>query len=74
MGPDHAGIPAPQVVSTERAGVDRRVQVLAATHLAGAASAVISCGTALTVDIGSADGALMGGAEQSERGVRPSIR
>jgi type III pantothenate kinase len=42
--------------------VDRRVQLLAATHLAGEAAAVIACGTALTVDIGDAQGALVGGA------------
>ena len=62
VGPDHKGIPAPDVDEPARAGVDRRVQVLAATHLAGEATAVVSCGTALTVDIGDADGALVGGA------------
>ncbi len=62
VGPDHKGIPAPSVDKPEQAGVDRRVQVLAATHLAGMATAVVSCGTALTVDIGDGDGALLGGA------------
>lgn len=62
VGPDHKGIPTPSVDEPSRAGVDRRVQVLAATHLAGAAATVISCGTALTVDVGDADGALVGGA------------
>jgi len=62
VGPDHQGIPAPRVEQPASAGVDRRVQILAATHLAGEATAVISCGTALTVDVGDADGALLGGA------------
>ena len=46
----------------EKAGVDRRTQILAATELAGEATAVISCGTALTVDIGNDEGGLVGGA------------
>ena len=62
VGPDHAGIPAPQVEFPGTAGVDRRVQILGATHLAAQATAVISCGTALTVDVGDAFGALLGGA------------
>lgn len=62
VGPDHKGIPQPGVAEPARAGVDRRVQVLAATHLAGEAVAVVSCGTALTVDIGDEQGALLGGA------------
>jgi pantothenate kinase type III len=62
VGSDHRGIPSPDVERPERAGVDRRVQVLAATHLAGAAAAVICCGTALTVDVGDERGALRGGA------------
>lgn len=61
VGPKHKGIPAATVEAPESAGVDRRVQVLAATHLAGEATAVISCGTALTVDIGDEEGALIGG-------------
>ncbi len=62
VGPDHKGLPAPDVAEPAQAGVDRRVQILAATHLAGEATAVVSCGTALTVDVGNADGALVGGA------------
>lgn len=62
VGPGHGGIPAPGVAEPAQAGVDRRVQLLAATHLAGEATAVVSCGTALTVDVGAADGALLGGA------------
>ncbi|MDA1194597.1 MAG: type III pantothenate kinase [Planctomycetota bacterium] len=62
VGPDHKGIPAAAVASPARVGVDRRVQVLAACHLAGEAAVVISCGSALTVDLGRADGALTGGA------------
>ncbi len=62
VGPDHKGLPAPQVEHPTRAGVDRRAQVFAATRLGGQACAVISCGTALTVDIGDEHGALCGGA------------
>jgi type III pantothenate kinase len=62
VGPDHAGIPTPAVAEPAKAGVDRRLQVFGATHLAGEACAVLSCGTALTVDIGDAAGALRGGA------------
>lgn len=62
VGPDHGGLPAAHVDKPEAAGVDRRVQVLAAAHLAGEAAAVISCGTAITVDIGDEHGALVGGA------------
>lgn len=62
VGPGHAGIPSPGVDEPERAGVDRRLQVLAAVSLAGEAAAVVSCGTAVTVDVGDADGALLGGA------------
>jgi type III pantothenate kinase len=62
VGPDHAGIPGPGVDEPERAGVDRRLQVLAAVTLAGEAAAVVCCGTAVTVDVGDADGALVGGA------------
>lgn len=62
VGPDHAGIPVAAVAEPAQAGVDRRVQLLAATHLAGEATAVVSCGTALTVDVGDALGALRGGA------------
>lgn len=59
---DHAGIPAAQVDRPEAAGVDRRVQVLAAVHHAGEVAAVVSCGTAITVDIADGEGALLGGA------------
>ncbi|MDJ0973618.1 MAG: type III pantothenate kinase [Planctomycetota bacterium] len=59
---DHQGIPAPDVERPEQAGVDRRVQVFGAVHHAGEAAAVVSCGTAITVDVGNADGALIGGA------------
>jgi len=63
VGPGHAGIPPAALEQPERAGVDRRLQILGAVHLAGgAAVAVVSCGTALTVDVGTADGALRGGA------------
>lgn len=62
LGPDHAGIPAARVEHPERAGVDRRVQVLGASALAAGPAVVVSCGTALTVDMAEADGALLGGA------------
>lgn len=62
VGPTHAGIPTPGVTEPTQAGVDRRVQIFAATQLAGEAAAVISCGTAVTVDVGDAAGALRGGA------------
>ena len=62
VGPKHAGLPTPQVEQPEQAGVDRRAQVLAAATLAGGAASVVSCGTALTVDVGDAQGALLGGA------------
>ncbi|MEZ6007536.1 MAG: type III pantothenate kinase [Planctomycetota bacterium] len=63
VGPDHKGIPAAHVDAPAKAGVDRRLQVLAATTLAGGApAAVVSAGTALTVDLGAASGALLGGA------------
>lgn len=63
VGADHQGIPAAQVEAPQKAGVDRRLQVLAASQLAGGcAAAVISCGSALTVDLCDASGALLGGA------------
>ncbi len=63
VGPDHRGIPPAALARPEQAGVDRRLQVLGAAHLAGGvAVAVVSCGTALTVDVGDAAGALQGGA------------
>ena len=42
--------------------MDRRVQVLGAARLASGPAVVVSCGTALTVDMANADGALLGGA------------
>jgi pantothenate kinase type III len=62
VGPEHPGLPRARVEHPERAGVDRRVQVLGAASIAGGAVVVIGCGTALTVDLGDADGALLGGA------------
>lgn len=58
----HAGVPWPKVAHPERAGMDRRVQCLAARHLAGGPAAVVSCGTAITVDLCDGEGALCGGA------------
>jgi pantothenate kinase type III len=58
----HRGLPPARVERPERAGVDRRVQVLGASRLAQGAATVVSCGTALTVDVADADGALVGGA------------
>lgn len=58
----HAGVPRPRVTQPERAGMDRRLQVLAAVALAHAPALVVSCGTAVTVDAGDAEGALLGGA------------
>jgi pantothenate kinase type III len=60
--PEYAGRPPAKVRSPERVGVDRRVQVLGAVSLAGGPAVVVSCGTALTVDLGDAEGALLGGA------------
>lgn len=60
--PDHPGLPQAKVDQPERAGVDRRAQVLGAFGLAGGPVVVVSCGTALTVDMGDASGALVGGA------------
>ncbi len=59
---DHPGVPHAKVAQPERAGMDRRVQALAARHLAGGPAVVISCGTAITVDVADEDGALAGGA------------
>lgn len=59
---NHPGVPWPKVAQPERAGMDRRVQCLAARHLAGGPAAVVSCGTAITVDLCDVDGALVGGA------------
>jgi pantothenate kinase type III len=62
VGPDYRGLPAARVLQPDRAGVDRRVQVLAAATLAQGAAAVVSCGTAITVDVSDPGGALVGGA------------
>lgn len=62
VAPAHRGLPAAKVDQPEKAGVDRRAQVFAAVQLAGRAAAVVSCGTALTVDVGDDAGALLGGA------------
>lgn len=42
--------------------MDRRVQALGAATLARGPAVVVSCGTALTVDVAAEDGALLGGA------------
>lgn len=62
VGPDHEGLPPARVLQPHKAGVDRRAQVLAAVTLAGRGAAVVSCGSALTVDLGDEEGALLGGA------------
>jgi type III pantothenate kinase len=62
VGPDHPGIPRPKVLQPDRAGMDRRVQALAARLLAQGPAAVVSCGTAVTVDLADDQGALLGGA------------
>ena len=66
----HAGIPDALVDQPERAGVDRRLQLLAATHVAGEACVVVSCGTALTVDIGGRSGCAPRGIHRSGLGPR----
>lgn len=58
---DHPGLPRGKARQPDQAGVDRRVQVLAAATLVAGAAVVVSCGTALTVDVAGADGALLGG-------------
>lgn len=60
--PDYPGLPPARVRQPEKAGVDRRAQVLGAVTLAGGPAAVVACGTAITVDLADADGALIGGA------------
>jgi len=62
VDPSHKGVPAAQVDQPGRAGMDRRVQALAAAHLAQGPAAVVSCGTAITVDVVAEGGALLGGA------------
>jgi type III pantothenate kinase len=59
---DHPGVPRPKVAHPEKAGMDRRVQALGARFLCGGPAAIVSCGTAITVDLCDADGALLGGA------------
>jgi type III pantothenate kinase len=58
---DHAGLPKSRARQPVDAGVDRRVQALAASVLAAGAAIVVSCGTALTVDAAAPDGGLLGG-------------
>jgi type III pantothenate kinase len=58
----HPGVPWPKLTQPERAGMDRRLQALAAAHLAQGPAAVVSCGTAITVDLADEEGALVGGA------------
>jgi pantothenate kinase type III len=62
VGSDHPGVPRAKVAQPDRAGMDRRVQALAARALCGGKAVVVSCGTAITVDLVDADGALLGGA------------
>lgn len=62
LEPGSRGLPPAKVEQPERAGMDRRVQVLGASALAVGPAVVVSCGTALTVDVADADGALLGGA------------
>lgn len=58
---DHPGLPRAAASQPEQAGVDRRVQALAAATLAAGPAIVVSAGTALTVDLASKEGALLGG-------------
>ena len=62
VGHDHPGLPKAKVTQPALAGMDRRVQALAASVLAAGPAVVVSAGTALTVDAAGADGALLGGA------------
>ena len=62
VGPDHKGLAPAHVQHPEKAGVDRRVQVMGAVQHAGSAAAVVAAGTALTVDLGDEQGGLLGGA------------
>jgi type III pantothenate kinase len=61
VGHDHPGLPRARAKQPGVAGMDRRVQVLAATVLGAGPAVVVSCGTALTIDVGDADGSLLGG-------------
>ncbi|MBL9087705.1 MAG: type III pantothenate kinase [Planctomycetia bacterium] len=58
---DHPGLPRSRAHQPETAGVDRRVQVLGASTIVAGPAVVVSCGTALTIDVAGADGALLGG-------------
>ena len=58
---DHAGLPKSTARQPDQAGVDRRVQALAAATLAAGPAIIVSAGTALTVDLAGRDGALLGG-------------
>lgn len=58
---DHPGLPKAKAKQPVSAGMDRRVQVLAAVTLSASPAIVVSAGTALTVDLGAADGSLLGG-------------
>jgi type III pantothenate kinase len=62
VGHDHPGLPRARARQPEQAGMDRRVQALAAATLAAGPAIVVSAGTALTVDLAGADGGLLGGA------------
>ncbi len=62
LDPGFKGLPPAKVEQPERAGMDRRVQVLGASALALGPAVVVSCGTALTVDMADGEGALVGGA------------
>ncbi len=62
VGHDHPGLPKARAMQPSQAGMDRRVQALAAATLGAGAAMVVSAGTALTVDAAGADGALLGGA------------
>jgi type III pantothenate kinase len=58
---EHVGLPKAGARQPDQAGVDRRVQALAAATLAAGPAIVVCAGTALTVDLAGADGALLGG-------------
>src|SRR5438552_8962935 len=62
VGHDHLGLPKGKAAQPASAGMDRRVQALAASVLAAGPAVVVSAGTALTVDAAGADGGLLGGA------------
>jgi type III pantothenate kinase len=61
VGHDHLGLPRAKAAQPGAAGMDRRVQALAASVLGAGPAVVVSCGTALTVDVADAEGALVGG-------------